>query len=87
MRVTIDNLDGRGAVDYSGAMCAEHALTIERTLDAIVRRMRRDGGFTWPPPKNSTCCLSTNLARPVVLMSVIAVLLRSDLRVRFRLNG
>ena len=32
--MTIDNLDGAGAVDYSGALCADGPLKIERTLNA-----------------------------------------------------
>jgi hypothetical protein len=34
MKVTIDNLDGAGAVDYSAALCADGALKISRTLNA-----------------------------------------------------
>jgi hypothetical protein len=34
MKVTIDNLDGVGAVDYSAALCADGPLKIERTLNA-----------------------------------------------------
>ncbi len=34
MKVTIDNLDGVGAVDYSAALCADRPLKIERTLNA-----------------------------------------------------
>ena len=34
MRVTIDNLDGAGAVDYSAALCPDGPLKIERTLNA-----------------------------------------------------
>ena len=30
MKVTIDNLDGAGAVDYSAALCADGPLKIER---------------------------------------------------------
>ncbi|MEO6912231.1 MAG: hypothetical protein ABI158_15045, partial [Edaphobacter sp.] len=37
MRVTIDNLDGAGAVDYSGAVCADHPLKIERVLNTPSR--------------------------------------------------
>lgn len=37
MRITIDNLDGAGAVDYSGAVCADHSLKIERALNAPSR--------------------------------------------------
>lgn len=37
MRITIDNLDGRGALDYSDAVCAEAPVTIERTLNAPSR--------------------------------------------------
>ena len=33
MKVTIDNLDGAGAVDYSGALCAEAPLKIVRALN------------------------------------------------------
>src|SRR5437899_10777166 len=32
--MTIDNLDGAGAVDYSGALCADGALKIARSLNA-----------------------------------------------------
>ena len=34
MKVTIDNLDGVGAVDYSAALCADGPLKIKRTLNA-----------------------------------------------------
>jgi hypothetical protein len=34
VKVTIDNLDGAGAVDYSAALCADGALKISRTLNA-----------------------------------------------------
>ena len=34
MKVTIDNLDGAGAVDYSAALCADRPLKIERSLNA-----------------------------------------------------
>ena len=37
MMVTIDNLDGHGAVDYSATVSADAALTIERTLNAPSR--------------------------------------------------
>jgi hypothetical protein len=34
VRVTIDNLDGAGAVDYSAALCADGPVKISRTLNA-----------------------------------------------------
>ena len=34
MKITIDNLDGNGAVDYSGVVCADGPLKIQRTLNA-----------------------------------------------------
>jgi len=34
VKVTIDNLDGAGAVDYSAALCADGPLKISRTLNA-----------------------------------------------------
>ena len=34
MRMTIDNLDGRGALDYSDALCADGPLKIARSLNA-----------------------------------------------------
>ena len=37
MKVTIDNLDGQGAVDYSAAVCAEAPLKIDRVLNAPSR--------------------------------------------------
>ena len=37
MRLTIDNLDGLGAVDYSATVCPEGPLTIERVLNAPSR--------------------------------------------------
>jgi hypothetical protein len=33
LKVTIDNLDGNGAIDYSGALSAKTAITIERKLN------------------------------------------------------
>ncbi|HEY4381204.1 MAG TPA: hypothetical protein VGN01_12715 [Acidobacteriaceae bacterium] len=37
MKLTIDNLDGKGAVDYSAALSAEKPLEIERVLNAPSR--------------------------------------------------
>ncbi len=37
MKLTIDNLDGRGAVDYSVVLCADTPLKIERVLNAPSR--------------------------------------------------
>ena len=37
MKVTIDNLDGLGAVDYSGAICSDVPLKIDRVLNAPSR--------------------------------------------------
>jgi hypothetical protein len=37
VKVTIDNLDGLGAVDYSAAVCADGPLKIERVLNAPSR--------------------------------------------------
>lgn len=37
MRITIDNLDGLGAVDYTGAVAAEGKLRVERKLNAPSR--------------------------------------------------
>ncbi len=37
MRITIDNEDGRGAVDYTGAVALEGPIRIERTLNALSR--------------------------------------------------
>ncbi len=33
MRVTIDNLDGLGAVDYTGAVAVEGPITVQRGLN------------------------------------------------------
>jgi hypothetical protein len=33
VRITIDNLDGKGAVDYTGAVAAENAVTVQRALN------------------------------------------------------
>ncbi len=33
MRITIDNLDGKGAVDYTGAVAARNAVTVQRALN------------------------------------------------------
>ena len=37
MRIAIDNLDGRGSVDYTGAIAAEGPVTIQRVLNAPSR--------------------------------------------------
>ncbi len=37
VRITIDNLDGRGAIDYSGVVAAEGPITVQRTLNAPSR--------------------------------------------------
>jgi hypothetical protein len=34
VKITIDNLDGNGTLDYSGALCADGPLKIQRTLNA-----------------------------------------------------
>ena len=39
MRVTIDNLDGLGAVEYTGAVAAEGAITVQRGLNVPSRCM------------------------------------------------
>jgi hypothetical protein len=33
VRITIDNLDGKGAVDYTGAVAARNAVTVQRALN------------------------------------------------------
>jgi hypothetical protein len=33
VRITIDNLDGRGAIDYTGAVAAEGPITVQRALN------------------------------------------------------
>lgn len=52
MRVTIDNLDGVGAADYSDAVCADSPLKIERALNAPSRSsgMLDISGGTLPVP-------------------------------------
>ncbi len=37
MRITIDNLDGRGAVDYTGAVAVEGPITVQRALNEPTR--------------------------------------------------
>jgi len=37
VKITIDNLDGAGVLDYSSAVCADSPLKIERTLNAPSR--------------------------------------------------
>ncbi len=37
MRITIDNLDGLGAVDYTDAVAAEGPITVQRSLNAVTR--------------------------------------------------
>jgi len=37
VKITIDNLDGAGALDYSSAICVDNPLKIERTLNAPSR--------------------------------------------------
>jgi len=37
VRITIDNLDGRGAIDYTAAVAAEGPITVQRTLNAPTR--------------------------------------------------
>ncbi len=37
MRITIDNLDGLGAVDYTGAVAAEGPVTVQRALNVVTR--------------------------------------------------
>jgi hypothetical protein len=50
MTLTIDNLDGRGAVDYSGAIAADAPLKIERVLNApsIVSGLLEVGALAVP---------------------------------------
>jgi hypothetical protein len=37
VRITIDNLDGRGAVDYTGAVAVEGPITVQRALNELTR--------------------------------------------------
>ncbi len=37
MRITIDNLDGLGAIDYTGVVAAEGPITVQRALNAVSR--------------------------------------------------
>ena len=37
MKLTIDNLDGLGAIDYTAALCADVAMIIERVLNTPSR--------------------------------------------------
>jgi hypothetical protein len=36
VRITIDNLDGLGAVDYTGAVAVEGPITVQRALNERV---------------------------------------------------
>jgi hypothetical protein len=52
LRISIDNLDGLGAVDYSGAVAAEGRLQVERLLNApsrcVVEVVEGVGGLSLP---------------------------------------
>jgi hypothetical protein len=37
VRITIDNLDGLGAIDYTGVVAAEGPITVQRALNAVSR--------------------------------------------------
>ena len=52
MKLTIDNLDGRGAVDYSSAVCPEKPLRVQRKLNepSICAALLHCGGNGLPAP-------------------------------------
>ncbi|WP_433984356.1 hypothetical protein RBB78_05150 [Tunturiibacter empetritectus] len=64
MKVTIDNLDGAGAVDYSGALCTSGPLKIARTLNtpSICSGMLdvNDAGLTVPVRRGRVVVTAAN---------------------------
>ena len=67
MKLTIDNLDGLGAVEYSAQICAEGPVKIERTLNA-------------PSKCSFSLCLEgTSLAVPARRSRIIVISAGGDL--------
>ncbi|MGP8259591.1 MAG: hypothetical protein ACLQM6_06510 [Acidobacteriaceae bacterium] len=67
MILTIDNLDGNGAIDYSAALCADLPLTIERVLNTPSRCTGAlDVGSPANPGASSTRIVPVRRGRVVV---------------------
>jgi hypothetical protein len=65
--LTIDNLDGNGAIDYSSALCADAPLTIERVLNTPSRCTGAlDVGSPANPGASSTLIVPVRRGRVVV---------------------
>jgi hypothetical protein len=64
VKLTIDNLDGNGALDYSAALCRDGPLKIERTLNApsLCRGMLdvSDAGLSVPARRGRVVVTSAN---------------------------
>jgi len=50
VKITIDNLDGAGALDYSSAVCADSPLKIETVAD-LVEKGRIEYRMEWVGPQ------------------------------------
>jgi hypothetical protein len=73
--LTIDNLDGNGAIDYSSALCADAPLTIERVLNTPSRCTGAlDVGSPANPGSSSTLRVPVRRGRVVVSAASGAVL-------------
>lgn len=72
MKITIDNLDGAGAVDYSGAVCADAALKIERVLNAPSRCSGMLDVATLPVPARRGRVVVTSDAGVVLFTGYVA---------------
>ena len=67
MILTIDNLDGNGAIDYSSTLCADAPLTIERVLNTPSRCTGAlDVGSPANPGASSTLIVPVRRGRVVV---------------------
>lgn len=62
MILTIDNFDGHGPIDYSGAICADVALKLTRVLNkpSILSGMLEVGSLTVPARRGRIIAMSAN---------------------------
>ena len=75
MILTIDNLDGNGAIDYNASLCADMPLTIERVLNMPSRCAGTlDVGSSANPGASSALLVPVRRGRVVVSSDSGAVL-------------
>jgi hypothetical protein len=76
LRITIDNLDGLGAVDYSGAVAAEARLSVERKLNTpslcTAEIVVGAGGLSLPARRGRVVVTTEDSAATVLFTGYIA---------------